>query len=137
MSGTDTTTITFQGTDTYVGRTTTDTLTNKRHTPRVYNTASNTSLTPEIATYDNFEITALAGAITINNHATSTPAAGEKMIIRLKDNGVARGISFGTYYRAMGNTLPTTTVVSKTLYMGFIWNAADTKWDLVALALEN
>lgn len=114
----------------------TNTLTNKRNQPRVYNTASNTSLVPEISTYDVFEITALAGSILINNHSTSTPAADEKMIIRLKDDGTARGISYGSYYRAMGNALPSTTVLLKTMYMGFIWNSTDTKWDLIALAQE-
>jgi len=114
----------------------TDILSNKRNTPRVYNVGSNTSLTPEIATYDIFEITALAGALTINNYSTSTPSAGEKMIIRIKDNGTARAISFGTKYRALGVALPTTTVISKTMYLGFIWNVADTTWDLIALAQQ-
>ena len=116
-----------------VGTTDTQIITNKRLEPRVYNTTSNTSLTPEIDTYDIFEITALAGAITINNHSTSTPTAGEKMIIRLKDNGTARVIAYGTYYRSSSDlNLPTTTILSKTMYMGFIWNLADTKWDLIA-----
>ena len=116
-----------------VGTTDTQIITNKRLEPRVYNTASNTSLTPEISTYDIFEITALAGAITINNHSTSTPTAGEKMIIRIKDNGTARGISYGTYYRGSSDlALPTTTIISKTMYLGFIWNVADTKWDMLA-----
>jgi len=117
-------------------RAATATLTNKRNTPRVYNTTSTATLTPEISTYDIFELTAQAGALTIANHSTSTPTAGEKMIIRIKDNGTARAISFGTYYRAMGNALPTTTVISKTMYLGFIWNAADNKFDLIALVNE-
>jgi hypothetical protein len=33
-------------------------------------------------------------------------------------------------------TLPTTTVISKTLYLGMIFNNADTKWDVVAVAQE-
>jgi hypothetical protein len=33
-------------------------------------------------------------------------------------------------------TLPTTTVVSKTLYLGCIWNADDSKIDVVAVAQE-
>jgi hypothetical protein len=33
-------------------------------------------------------------------------------------------------------TLPTTTVISKTLYLGMIYNSTDTKWDVVAVAQE-
>lgn len=43
LAGTDSTTITFQGTDTYVGRTTTDTLSNKTLTDPVNNIASTRS----------------------------------------------------------------------------------------------
>jgi len=136
LAGTDGTTQTFQATDTVVGRGTTDTLTNKRNTPRLSTAASAATLTPEISTYDIFQLTAQAAALTIANHSTSTPAAGEKMIIRIKDNGTARAISFGTYYRALGNALPTTTVISKTMYLGFIWNSTDTKWDLIAYTIE-
>jgi len=102
----------------------------------VFNVASAATLTPEIANYDIFELTAQAAALTIANHSTSTPTAGEKMIIRLKDNGTSRTISYGTYYRSLGNTLPTATTISKTMYLGVIWNVADTKWDLIALAQE-
>jgi len=56
--------------------------------------------------------------------------------IRIKDNGTARALTYNAVFRAMGNALPTTTVLSKTLYMGFIYNATDTKWDLVAVAQE-
>lgn len=115
----------------------TNTITNKRKQPRVYSTASNTSLTPEIDTYDIFHITALAGAITINNHSTSTPADGELMEIRLLDNGTARAISFGTNYVAKaGVALPTTTVLGKNLSMLFEWNANLSKWNLMATGQE-
>ena len=58
------------------------------------------------------------------------------MIIRIKDNGTARALTYGTYYRALGNALPSTTVISKTMYLGFIWNSTDTKWDLIAYTIE-
>jgi hypothetical protein len=116
-----------------VGPNTVQTLTNKRMTPRVYNTASNTSLTPEIDAYDVFEITALAGDITINNYSTSTMTGGEKFIIRIKDNGTPRLITYGNKYRASSDmALPTTTVLGKTLYMGFDYNVADNKLDMIA-----
>ena len=136
LAGTDATTITFQGSDTYVGRTTTDTLTNKRNQTRIYATTSTATLTPEINTYDKFNITALAVALNIANHSASTPADGEKIMIRIKDNATARALTFGTYYRALGNALPSTTVISKIMYLGFIWNSTDTTWDLIAYTIQ-
>jgi len=117
--------------------TSTSTLTNKWVQPRVYSVASNTSLTPEKSTYDIFHITALAGAITINNHSTTTPADGDQMRIRLLDDGTARAITFGNKYLAKGGiALPTTTTVSKNITMGFEWNANLTGWNLLAYRLE-
>lgn len=70
------------------------------------------------------------------NNPSGTPQHGEKIIIRIKDNGTARALTYDTQYRAIGVTLPTTTVISKILYIGGIWNATDTKLDIVAVANE-
>lgn len=116
----------------------TTTLTNKRINPRLvtaasYTTDTGTSLS--VATCDQFEVTAQAGALKLNNPG-GTPTGGQKLIVRIKDDGTARALTYDTYFRAMGVALPSTTVLSKTLYMGFIFNATDTKWDLVAAAQE-
>ncbi|OQB06817.1 MAG: hypothetical protein BWY21_01886 [Parcubacteria group bacterium ADurb.Bin216] len=58
------------------------------------------------------------------------------MIIRIKDNGTARALTYDTQFRGIGVELPDTTVAGKTLYMGFIYNGDDTKWDLVASAQQ-
>ena len=125
-------------TDKAVSLTGTETLTNKRINPRLvtassYTTDTGTSL--NIANCDQFEVTAQAGALKLNNPG-GTPLGGQKLTVRIKDNGTARALTYDTQFRAMGNALPTTTVLSKTLYMGFIWNATDSKWDLVAVAQE-
>lgn len=114
------------------------TLTTKRINPRLvtstsYTTDTGTALS--VATCDQFEVTAQAGALKFNNPG-GTPLGGQKLIVRIKDNGTARALTYDTQFRAMGNALPTTTILSKTLYMGFIYNATDTKWDLVAVAQE-
>ena len=44
--------------------------------------------------------------------------------------------SFPESYRAVGVTLPTTTVINKTLYLGLVYNATDTKWDVIGVAQE-
>jgi hypothetical protein len=116
----------------------TQTENNKRINPRLvtaasYTTDTGTSLS--VATCDQFEVTAQAGALKLNNPG-GTPLGGQKLIVRIKDNGTARALTYDTQFRAMGNALPTTTVLGKTLYMGFIYNATDTKWDLVAVAQE-
>ena len=126
------------GNDEFVFKAHTQTLTNKRINPRIvsatsYTTDTGTSL--NISTCDQFVITAQAGALKFNNPG-GTPLNGQKLIIRIKDDGTARALTYDTQFRAMGVALPTTTVKGKTLYMGFIYNSNDTKWDLVASAQE-
>jgi hypothetical protein len=102
--------------------------------PNVQAVTSAATVTPTFSN-DMVKITAQAAALTLANWSgTSIPAWG--MAIRIKDNGTARAITYGTQYRAIGVTLPTTTVVSKTLYLGCIWNADDSKIDVVAVAQE-
>jgi len=104
---------------------------------RVYSTTSLATLTPEIASYDLFHLTAQAEALTIANHSTSTPTDGEQMKIRLLDNGTPRAITYGTNYVAKaGVALPTTTIASKNLEMMFEWNANLSKWNLMATGQE-
>lgn len=131
---TDNATITFQGTDTYIGRATTDTLTNKFITPQLQSVAdAGGTLTPVSITNDLVIATALSQATTIAA-PTGSPVQGENLIIRLKDNGTARALTWNSIYRAGSDVaLPTTTVLSKTLYCGFKYNTTDTKWDLLAV----
>ena len=102
--------------------------------PGVQAVASAATVTPTFLN-DLVKVTAQAVALAIAN-PTGTAVPGLGMAIRIKDNGTARAVSFGTQYRALGVTLPTTTVAGKTLYLGLIYNADDTKWDVVAVAQE-
>lgn len=63
---------------------------------------------------------------------TGTPVNSQKLMIRLKDDGTGRSITYNSIFRAIGLTLPSTTTASKTLYIGCIYNAADSKWDVIA-----
>ena len=120
-----------------VGKTTAQIITNKRITRRVYSTTSLSTLTPEISTYDEFALTAQAAALTIANHSTSTPVDGDKMLITITPDATPRALSFGTAYVAKaGIALPTTTTASKTMIMGFRWDAGLSKWNLIALGTE-
>lgn len=115
----------------------TETLTNKRITKRV--TAITSSATPTINTdsYDAVTITALAEAITsFTTNLSGTPTNFQKLIIRIKDNGTARAISWGDSFEAKGVALPTTTVISKVLTVGFIYDTVTSKWGCVAVAQQ-
>lgn len=119
----------------------TDTLTNKRITPRV-NSVANVTPSPWAWNSDSFDeqcITALANALTISADA-GTPTDGQKTIFRFKDNGTARALTWTTgtakSFRAVGVLLPTTTTISKTLYVGCIYNTADSRWDVLAVSQE-
>ena len=111
------------------------TLTNKRLTPRVKSVTSSATVTPSADNDDAVKITAQAAALTLAN-PTGTPTAMQCIIIRIKDNGTARAISYDTLYRAVGITLPTTTVINKTTYLGLIYNSDDTKWDVIGVSTE-
>jgi hypothetical protein len=102
--------------------------------PRLQTVASSATVTPTYLN-DLVTITAQTAGLTIAN-PTGTMTEGQALMIRIKDNGTARTIAFGTNYRALGITLPTTTVISKTMYLGCIWNATDTKFDIVGLNQE-
>lgn len=98
----------------------------------------NTSVTapaPDVDLTTQYNLTAQAAAAAFAV-PTGTPEDGQPLIIRIKDNGTARALTWASIYRPLGVALPTTTIISKTLYCGFVFNSADTKWDLVALAQE-
>lgn len=114
----------------------TETLTNKRITQRVQALTSSATVTPNADSDDAVKVTAQATAFTLAN-PSGTPTAMQPLIVRIKDNGTARAISYGTQYRAVGITLPTTTAALKTLYLGMIWNSDDFKWDIIGVSAEN
>jgi len=123
-------------TDTLVGRATTDTLTNKRINPRVSTTTSSSSaVTPDISSYDQYNWTAQAATLTINS-PTGTPVDGNKLIFRILDNGTAQTLSFNATFTAIGVTIPTTTTASKTTYVGCVYNANNTRWDVIAVTTQ-
>lgn len=111
------------------------TLTNKRIDPRVSSTASASSVTPTIASYDEYAFTALAAGLTINA-PTGTPVDGDKLIFRILDNGSSQTLSWNGTYTAIGVTLPTATTSNKTTYVGCIYNANNTRWDVVAVTTQ-
>jgi hypothetical protein len=102
--------------------------------PAIQSVASSATVTPTFSD-DIVIITAQAAGLTLAN-PTGTAIPGLGMVIRIKDNGTARSIAYGSQYRAIGVTLPTTTVISKTLYLCMVFNNEDTRWDVLAVGQE-
>lgn len=97
--------------------------------PRVTTTASSATPTPNADTSDLFTVTALATNATFGI-PSGTPANGQQLTIRILDNGVSRTLGWNAIYREFyGAGLPTSTTISKTLYIDLIYNSADVKWD--------
>jgi hypothetical protein len=107
----------------------TQTLTNKRITKRIGTEASSATSTPTADSVDQWNVTALAAADTFAA-PSGTPTNGQTLIVRIKDNGTAQTLGFNAIYRFSTDLpKPTTTVLGKTIYLGFVYNAADSKWD--------
>ena len=121
------------GTD-YTSPSDTETMTNKRITKRVVSVASGSTISPTSDTADVYEVSALATNPTIAA-PSGTPTDGQSLILRIKDNGSARTLTFNVTYRVIGTTLPTATQgsTSKVTYVGCMWNSADSFWDVLAV----
>jgi len=133
--GTGSTTLAGASIATYTG---TETLTNKRIDPRVTSAASASSLTPSIGSADIYAYTFLAANLTINAPGGS-PVDGDKLMFRFLDNGTARTLTWDTTYTsivgsAFTNTFNTT--AGKTTYVGCIYNANNTRWDVIAVTTQ-
>jgi hypothetical protein len=110
-------------------------ITSSRINPRASSSASPATLTPDIQAADQYGVTALANALTINAPA-GTPVDGNKLLFRILDNGTARAITWNATYTVIGTTLPTTTTANKTTYVGCVYNANNTRWDVVAVTTQ-
>lgn len=112
----------------------TETLQNKRATPRAVAVTNATSITPNSDTSDMVTQvnTQVGGTLTINA-PTGTPTDGQKLIIRVTSTN-PQTYSFNAAYRFSATTVaPTTLAGTKTDYIGCIWNANASVWDVVAV----
>lgn len=95
------------------------------------------SATPAINTDlgDIFSITAIAQAITsMTTNLTGSPVHGDIIIVNFTDNATGRAITFGASFEASTVALPTTTIASALLSVGFMYNGATSKWRCIGVA---
>jgi hypothetical protein len=127
----------------------TQTLTNKRVTPRQIATTTTTSpFAINTDSYDQYSFTALANALTISLDG-GTPTDGQKLVLRILNNGTGYVITFTgsnsntKFFRPVGVSLTAsstnwtyTLTASKITYFGMIYNSNATCWDIVAITTQ-
>src|ERR1700757_236574 len=108
--------------------------------PAVGTITTAATITINTDNYNMYTVTSLSTATTFTV-PTGSPKAGQPLIIRIKDNGTARALSFSTgangFRFSSDFPAPTTTTLSKTMYLGFRWNEADSKWDNISPYIDN
>ncbi len=102
--------------------------------PGIQTVTSSATVTPNADTDDAVKITAQTVGLTLANWS-GTPVPMQAMVIRIY-SAAAQTIAYGSNYRAIGVTLPTTTVAGKVLYLGCIWNADDSKIDVTGVSQQ-
>lgn len=101
--------------------------------PRIGSAASPTpTLSIDVTLCDQYNVTALAGNTTIST--TGTGVEGQRLLVKVKDNGTARTLTWSaTNFTNSGvGTLPTATLAGKTHPVSLIYDAALTKWVCMA-----
>jgi hypothetical protein len=100
--------------------------------PRISSTTSASAVTIAASTTDEYEITALAASCTIT--ISGTPADGQQLLVRIRDNGTAQALSWNSSYFASSGvaTLLATTVAGKTHLSKFVYDSAKALFVCVA-----
>jgi hypothetical protein len=112
----------------------TNTLTNKRVTKRTGTTTSSATPTINTDNVDFYSLTAQAADITsFTTNLSGTPTEGQTLWIAITGTA-ARAITWGASFEASTVALPTTTVTTNRLDVGFVWNTVTSKWRCVASA---
>jgi len=135
---------TSDGTSTYwldmSGPTVSGTVRISQYVPFVYTTSSIAAAVINVNITDQYNITSLSTATTFSTTSTTNPNDGQKLMIRVLDNGTSQTLTWTTgttnSFRIIGVTLPTNTVASKLVYVGCVYNASSSRWDVVAVGQE-
>lgn len=102
---------------------------------RSNSTSSGTTFTPPADGTDYYEMTSLGANFSMAT-PSGTPVKGQKLLLSFLDNGTSRTIAWGAVYRAVGITLPTSTIASKIMYVGCVWNSTNSTWDAIAFSQQ-
>jgi hypothetical protein len=105
--------------------------------PRAITDAATTgTITPDSTNADLYRVIGMTGTVTFAAPSGS-PVAGQKLMLRFKDNGTSRSLVWNATYRPFGSVaLPAATTVNKTHYVGMIYNSTDSAWDVISHVVQ-
>jgi hypothetical protein len=113
----------------------TNTLTNKRVTPRVNADTSN-SATPTLNT-DNYDVSVITGQTnnitSMTTNLSGTPTNGQMLRIALTAASGTPTVTWGASFEDSTVTAPTALSTTR-VDVGFVWNVATSKWRCIAKA---
>jgi len=99
--------------------------------PRIISVASAPTPIINVTAYDQVNLTALAAGTTIGTSGTALD--GQKLMVRIKDNGTAQTVAWSASFQSSGVAVPpTATVAGKTHLVGFIYDSAVGRFVCVA-----
>lgn len=102
--------------------------------PAVHVYGDTSQVDPDCTTEDAIEVRNLAQDLYF-----SYPGVGhrlQRLMFAIEDDGTPHGLTFDFRFRALVSALPTQTLgaVNEVLYLGFMYNLTDDRWDLMAVA---
>lgn len=112
----------------------TNTLTNKAITKRVVTTTDDTTAVIDVTITDDYELSAIANNTTFST--TGSPTDGQVLVIRWKDAGVSKTLTWDAIFVAVGVTLPAATTAGKWQYVGCKYNSGAAKFHAIAVATQ-
>ena len=133
LNTSNTTSVTLPVTGTFATLAGAEIFTNKGITPRVVTTTDDSTAVIDCTITDVYELTAIANATEFT--VTGTPVDGQRLVVRFKDAGVAKGLTW-TGFTNIGVTAPTTTVAGKWHYVGAQYNLNATTWHIIATGVQ-
>jgi len=81
--------------------------------------------------FNYYTLTALAEPATFNS-PSGTPLDGNSLVLKIKASGTEIVLAWNDIYRG-GTDISLPSITNKTMVLHFMYNAADTKWDLVGI----
>lgn len=77
-----------------------------------------------------YRVTALAADVSVSA-PSGTPADGQCITVEISDDGTSRTLTWNAAYRAVGATLPPSTVPGSVARVFAVYNSQDSKWDVL------